>query len=337
MMSLLYFAVKDTGVGLTDEQRSKLFQSFQQADASTTRKYGGTGLGLAISKKLAELMGGNVGVDSTFGKGSTFWFTARLGKSLGQPRAGILHSDLRGRRVLVVDDNETARKVLCDVLESMRLTVDMAADGPTALNLLKTADGEGKPYELVLVDWQMPEMDGIEMARRTRNTPLQRQPHLIMVTAYGREEAIRGAQKAGIEDFLIKPISASALFDSIAQVFGGAPQPELRESASERVSNTNADMRGTQGSAHPAGGGQRNQPASGDRTASRRRFCRRCRKQWSDRCRHGANCELRFGFHGHANARYGRGNCNGGNSQARAVSGTADRGDDGQRDAGRSR
>ena len=169
---ILYFAVKDTGVGLTDEQRSKLFQSFQQADASTTRKYGGTGLGLAISKKLAELMGGNVGVDSTFGKGSTFWFTARLGKSLGQPRAGILNSDLRGRRVLVVDDNETARNVLCDVLESMRFTVDMAADGPAALNLLKTADGEGKPYELVLVDWQMPEMDGIEMARRTRNTPI---------------------------------------------------------------------------------------------------------------------------------------------------------------------
>ena len=239
---LLYFAVKDTGIGLTEEQRGKLFQSFQQADASTTRKYGGTGLGLAISKKLAELMGGTVGVDSVHGQGSTFWFTARLGKSVGQPRAGVLHGDLQGRRVLVVDDNETARRVLRDLLEGMHLAVDVAADASTALSFLRTADGEGKPYELVLVDWQMPEMDGIEMAHHTRNTALRKQPHLIMVTAYGREEAIRGAQKAGIEDFLIKPVSASTLFDSIAQVFGGARQPESRQSESDRVSNTMSDL-----------------------------------------------------------------------------------------------
>jgi signal transduction histidine kinase len=140
---LLYFAVKDTGIGLTEEQRSKLFQSFQQADASTTRKYGGTGLGLAISKKLAELMGGTVGVDSVHGEGSTFWFTARLGKSVAQPRAGLLHSDLRGRRALVVDDNETARKVLCDLLVSMHWAAEVAANGTTALTLLKTADRQG--------------------------------------------------------------------------------------------------------------------------------------------------------------------------------------------------
>ncbi len=239
---LLYFAVKDTGVGLTEEQRGKLFQSFQQADASTTRKYGGTGLGLAISKKLAELMGGTVGVDSIYGKGSTFWFTARLGKSVGQPRAGILQSELQGRRVLVVDDNETARTVLCDLLEGMNLCVDMAPDGSIALNLLRKADGEGKPYELVLVDWQMPEMDGIEVARQTRGTPLAKQPHVIMVTSYGREEAIRGAQKVGIEDFLVKPINASTLFDSLAHVFGGAQRPELRDFGVERVTGAMADL-----------------------------------------------------------------------------------------------
>ena len=242
---LLYFAVKDTGIGLTEEQRSKLFQSFQQADASTTRKYGGTGLGLAISKKLAELMGGTVGVDSIHGQGSTFWFTARLGKAVGQPRDGVLQADFHGRRVLVVDDNDTARNVLCDLLEGMGLHAEAAADAVVGLNLLKRADREGTPYELVLFDWQMPEMDGIEMARQTRKASLKRQPHLIMVTAYGREEAIQAAQKAGIEDFLIKPINASTLFDSMAQVFGGAGHRESRESG--LVTSTTADLAAVRG------------------------------------------------------------------------------------------
>ena len=238
---LLYFAVRDTGIGLTDEQRSRLFASFQQADTSTTRKYGGTGLGLAISKRLAELMGGGVGVESEPGQGSTFWFTARLGKGEGKTRTQALSQDLQGRRTLVVDDNENARLVLRDMLEGMRLTVELADSGPPALKLIEAADRAGKPFELVLLDWQMPGMDGIEVAKRVRNAPLQRQPHQMMVTAYGREEVIKGAEQAGIEEVLIKPVSASILFEAVAQVLGGK-RVERREAGGERVSTLMEDL-----------------------------------------------------------------------------------------------
>ncbi|MBI4293933.1 MAG: response regulator [Betaproteobacteria bacterium] len=232
---LLYFAVKDTGIGLTEEQRGRLFQSFQQADTSTTRKYGGTGLGLAISKKLAELMGGEVGVESEAGKGSTFWFTSRLGKALAKERAHVLSADLQGKRALVVDDNENARLVLRDLLEGMQLVVEEAENGQVALDRIAAADRDNRPFELVLLDWQMPGMDGIEVARRTRNAPLQKQPHLVMVTAYGREEVIKGAEQVGIEDVLIKPVSSSILFDEVVRVLGGK-QTERREMGMERVS-----------------------------------------------------------------------------------------------------
>ncbi|KWT92812.1 response regulator [Candidatus Magnetominusculus xianensis] len=232
---LLYFAVKDTGIGLTEEQRGRLFQSFQQADTSITRKYGGTGLGLVISKSLAGLMGGEVGVDSEYGKGSTFWFTARLGKAQGRQRVRALSIDVQGKQVLVVDDNDSARLVLCDMLESMFLVTQEASSGQMALELIPKADQEGKPFDIVMLDWQMPGMDGIEVAQRIRSVPLQRQPHLIMVTAYGREDAIKGAEQAGISDFMIKPVNASVLFDCIAYVLGGK-QTERRESGIERIS-----------------------------------------------------------------------------------------------------
>ncbi|MCX7143861.1 MAG: PAS domain S-box protein, partial [Proteobacteria bacterium] len=234
---LLYFAVKDTGIGLTEEQRGRLFQSFQQADTSTTRKYGGTGLGLAISKKLAVLMGGEVGVDSEPGVGSTFWFTARLGKGKGRARSQVLSTDLQGKRTLVVDDNESARLVLRDLLEAMQLEVEEADSGALALERVAAADRDGKPYDIVLLDWQMPGMDGIEVAQRIRNAPLQKQPHLVMVTAYGREEVLKGAEQAGIEDVLIKPVSASILFDEVVRVLGGQ-HSERRESGVQRVSET---------------------------------------------------------------------------------------------------
>jgi len=232
---LLHFAVKDSGIGLTEEQRALLFQSFQQADTSTTRKYGGTGLGLAISKKLATLMGGSVGVDSELGKGSTFWFTARLGKASGKARARVLSPDLQGRRVLVVDDNDNARQVLRGLLEGMNLQVDEAESGAQALTRIESADHGSRAYDLVLLDWQMPGIDGIEVARRARAAPLQKQPHLVMVTAHGREEAVRGADKTGIESVLFKPVSPSILFDEVARVLG-CKQTERRESGQERVS-----------------------------------------------------------------------------------------------------
>ena len=220
----LRFAVRDTGIGLHEEQRARLFQPFQQADSSTTRKYGGTGLGLAICKKLAELMGGEVGVDSVFGAGSTFWFTARLGVAPDPVRRRVLAADLRGKPVLVVDDNQHARVVLGELLSGMGFAVSEAEDGPAALARLAQAAAAGTPYAIVFLDWQMPGMDGIEVVRRLRaqgDAPL---PHCVMVTAYGREEMLKQARTVGIEDVLIKPVNSSLLFDLLGQLLdaGGA-------------------------------------------------------------------------------------------------------------------
>jgi PAS domain S-box-containing protein len=217
---LLYCAVKDTGIGLTPEQQAKLFQSFSQADASTTRKYGGTGLGLSISKKLAELMGGEVGVDSVHGEGSTFWFTVQLGIGTAKARNLIPDPDLRGRRVLVVDDNENARLVMNDLLTGMTFQVAEVGAGKTAVEAVKATAGTPEAFEIVFLDWQMPGMDGIEAARQIQGLGLAQSPHLVMVTAHGREEVLKEAANAGIEDVLIKPVNASLLFDTAMRVLG---------------------------------------------------------------------------------------------------------------------
>ena len=165
------FSVSDTGIGMTEAQIGRLFQAFEQADTSTTRKYGGTGLGLAISKRLAELMGGDVGVTSEFGKGSTFWFTARLGKGAVAPRPSLLRSDLRGRRVLIIDDNSSARTVLSNMLRNMAFVADEAASGEEGIEMVRQAAKRGEPYEIVFVDWQMPRLDGIETSKRILALP----------------------------------------------------------------------------------------------------------------------------------------------------------------------
>ena len=219
---VLRFEVSDTGIGLTSEQKQKMFQEFQQADSSTTRKYGGTGLGLAISKKLANLMGGDVGVDSVIGEGSTFWFTAKLTK--GVQKAPVLpHPDLRGRRMLVVDDNENARIVLSDMLTSLTFQVSTAASGRDAIELISQSAKAGTPFEVVFLDWMMPEMDGIEVARKLSELDLSPAPRLVMVTAYGREEGLSGAASVGIEEILIKPVTSSVVFDAVVRVLGDDP------------------------------------------------------------------------------------------------------------------
>ncbi len=213
---VLRFEVRDTGIGLTESEKAKLFQTFQQADTSTTRKYGGSGLGLAISKKLAELMGGDVGVESVPGEGSTFWFTARLGK--GERRRTLTPVfDLNGRRVLVVDDNDNARQIASELLSGFTLEVETAASGADALSAVERSDAATEPFDLVLLDWKMPEMDGVEVARRIGEMTLSSPPRMIMLTAYGEEDGLRSASGTKIEAVLAKPIAPSELFNCITK------------------------------------------------------------------------------------------------------------------------
>ncbi len=216
---LVHFAVSDSGIGLADEQIGRLYQAFQQADSSTTRKYGGTGLGLAISKRLVELMGGNIGVTSEPGKGSTFWFTVRLGKSTGA-RPRLLDTDLKGRLALVVDDNAQARLALVDLLSGMGFVIHQAASGETAIGMAAHAKAAGHPYEIAFIDWQMPGMDGIDAGTRIRARCSEAAPHLVIATAYGRETIIKQAETAGFAGILIKPISPSMLFDTVVRLLG---------------------------------------------------------------------------------------------------------------------
>jgi two-component system sensor histidine kinase/response regulator len=224
----LRFAVRDTGIGLTPEQCQLLFSAFTQADTSTTRQYGGTGLGLAISKRLAEAMGGGVGVESTPGQGSTFWFTAQLGIHHGTPRVLLPEPDLRGRHVLVVDDNDNARQVMGEMLAGMSFEVDTVASGPEAVEAVRSAEGARHPYDLVFMDWMMPSMNGIEAMRRIRSLPLAEPPHLVLVTAYGREEVFHQAEESGIRHILVKPVNASVMFDAAMRALHGSCSHECR-------------------------------------------------------------------------------------------------------------
>lgn len=213
---VLRFEVRDTGIGLTPDQMGRLFQSFQQADTSTTRRYGGTGLGLAICKSLAELMGGEVGVESIHGRGSTFWATLPLERG-GPARVMLPPPALRGRRVLVVDDNHTAATVLSDMLQAMGFEVEQAWSGPQALDKLRQSMARHQPFGLLLLDWHMPGMDGIELAGHIRGLGMAQVPKMLMVTAYGREDVMRAAHAQGIDTVLIKPVNASLLFDTLMQ------------------------------------------------------------------------------------------------------------------------
>src|ERR1700758_1501604 len=241
---LVHFAVRDTGIGLTQEQTGRLFQPFEQADASTTRQHGGTGLGLAISKRLVRLMGGDVGVTSQVGQGSTFWFTAYLGKGEGKARR-VVTPDLRGRRLLVIDDNAQAREVLSSMLESMTFKVEEAPSGQEGIELVRQAAERGEPYDAVFVDWQMPGMDGIEAARRILALPsLSPPPHLVMVTAYGREEVLKQAEETSFESVLIKPVTPSMLFDSVVQALSSGEHTDAEPHGSAPVEFNFESIRG---------------------------------------------------------------------------------------------
>ncbi len=218
----LQFSVRDTGIGLQKEEVAGLFSAFSQADDSITRKYGGTGLGLAICKQLTEMMGGRIWVDSSPGHGSDFFFTSKLQiseeKKSERSKIGVLPD---GLRALVVDDNQAARDVLSSILTSMNITVDTAIDGRSAISLLDEAMEEGIPYDVVLLDWIMPGIDGIETARRIKSyTAHSKIPAMLMVTANGREEAYVEANNVGMDAFLLKPVYASVIYDTLLETLG---------------------------------------------------------------------------------------------------------------------
>ncbi len=220
---LIHFSVQDTGIGLDGEQISRLFQSFSQVDTSTTRRFGGTGLGLAICKQLTALMGGEVGVDSIAGQGSTFWFTARLGRGNAAPYLLPPQTNFSGRRALVVDDSDLARSVLTEMLIGLHFEVEGVASGQAAIDAVRESVGN-RPFDLIFLDWKMPGMDGFDVAKAIRALGLMTTPHLIMITAYGTEETFAQDSDVGIEVLLVKPVSHSTLLNATMRVFGVLPE-----------------------------------------------------------------------------------------------------------------
>lgn len=230
----LQFDVKDTGIGMTSEQRNKLFRSFSQADASTTRKYGGTGLGLTICQKLIKMMNGDIWVNSEQGVGSTFSFTVELQKQPDEtPRYSPYISDIEGLRVLVVDDNRTAREIFSQMLTQFGFQVDQASTSDDAVAKLTEAQ-QNAPYELVLMDWKMPNKDGVETIKEIQsNKSIKDSPTIIMVTAYGREEASSAASGLNISGYLTKPVTPSNMLDVILMAMGKEVVSKLNEEKSD--------------------------------------------------------------------------------------------------------
>ena len=217
----LRFDITDTGVGLTVEQQQKLFSAFSQADASTTRKYGGTGLGLTICKRLVELMNGEIGVKSQIGVGSTFYFTAQLGVQLKQPEVAVLDQDVMDLRILVVDDNARAREIMLAILTSQKFDATAVASGFEAITELKAAQEANRAYSLVLMDWIMPELDGLAAIQQIRADPtLKDIPAFVVITARSRDELLEQADSNKIDGLLQKPVCPSALLDTILCTLG---------------------------------------------------------------------------------------------------------------------
>ncbi|MES9936594.1 MAG: response regulator [Sedimenticola sp.] len=220
----LAFSVADTGIGITEQERERLFMPFTQADASATRRYGGTGLGLAIARRLVEMMGGQIGVESIPDKGSTFTFTAHFGLHTGQRLVSTeTPEELKGMRVLVVDDNAAARETLQGMLSAMGLSVYLVASGEEAVDECLRQGG----FELVLMDWCLPGIDGSEASRRIlSDKTLQTMPAIVLVTAYSREEVIEQAQELDLAGILLKPVSPAVLTDTVLVALGHKEETE---------------------------------------------------------------------------------------------------------------
>jgi signal transduction histidine kinase/CheY-like chemotaxis protein len=227
----LRFEVRDTGIGITPDERQRLFKPFSQADSSTSRRFGGTGLGLAISRHLVRMMDGELGVDSTPGRGSRFHFSASFGLGPECAANDATSSNLRGARVLVVDDNDAAREVLVHMADSIGLLASAADGGHEALQAVAAADARGEPFDLLLLDWNMPGMNGVDCAKQLARTPLAHPPPaVLMLTAFSRDEIARtlAAERLAVAAALTKPVTPSTLLDASLQAIGQPRQHALR-------------------------------------------------------------------------------------------------------------
>ncbi|MCE4538945.1 response regulator [Pelomonas sp. P7] len=243
----LCFEVRDTGIGLSPQACERLFQPFTQADASTSRRFGGTGLGLAISRHLVERMGGSIGVDSQPGHGSRFHFTLEFGLQQGLSAAPE-RGELSGTRLLIVDDHPAARELLCGLVTSWGLQPEMAADGEAAVAAVAMADAAGRPFKVVLLDWRMPGMDGVECLARLGQLDIRHAPPtVLMVTAFSRDQAEVQLQSRGLQvaALLPKPVTPSALLDACMTALGlPATQPRRSEQRQERLHAQQASLAG---------------------------------------------------------------------------------------------
>ncbi|HEC17110.1 MAG TPA: hybrid sensor histidine kinase/response regulator [Sedimenticola sp.] len=233
--SLLRFMVIDTGIGLDAEQQRHLFERFTQADSSTTRKYGGTGLGLAISKQLVKMMGGEIGVESEPGKGSTFWFTLDL-PNADSPAPACRGADLRSEKILAVDDNATSRRLLDEVLSAWRVDHALAAGGEEALRILREAAAGGEPFSIALIDMHMPGMGGKRLGELIRREETLAATRLVLLATEGRRGDADRLRKAGFAGYLTKPLNQSELYDTLLRVAGvsGMEEPRpVRQAARE--------------------------------------------------------------------------------------------------------
>ncbi|HEY0844630.1 MAG TPA: PAS domain S-box protein [Noviherbaspirillum sp.] len=230
----LQFLVRDTGIGMAPEQTSKLFRAFSQADESTTRKYGGTGLGLSIAKRLVELMGGTIWLESQIGVGTTIRFTAWFGLAASQERRRATPSVIEGMRVLVVDDNPSARRVLADSMTALPVQVDLASGAGEALDMIHAADAD-RPYGVVFTDLDMPGMDGVDLICAVKgDDTLNAVPRMVLLSSHGRDEARSHGGQAKADAFLMKPVNASTLVDTLVELF--APRTRLsRDTVHEKV------------------------------------------------------------------------------------------------------
>jgi len=244
-------SVADTGIGMDEDQLAGLFGSFAQADSSTTRRFGGTGLGLAISKQIVELMGGTIRAESRAGHGSRFIFTVQIGEggataSLSPSSEALLPPDLLDLRVLIADDNPASREILEGIFSSWSIEAEQVASGAEVLGALEAAEREGRPYDLLMLDWKMPGMDGIATINAMHaNARLTQLPAIFLVTAYGLEEFRAEAKDADIASFLVKPVDPQLLRQTIVNLFGPDKAPtEVNEIVPRAIPTVAAHLRG---------------------------------------------------------------------------------------------